>query len=169
MTTVNTEIIKTWLKTNTKDRHWLADQCGVHKQTVDGWLSAGRTIPKPAASIIQGLMNKGPSLSARLTLEEYNRAQNKASEKGQDLETWISELIKKAIQLLLIAGLLWIAACASAADSIRITPEDLTARYPSPQPGTDIALLAEPVKTYGPTRTGPSHPQDASDQATASK
>jgi hypothetical protein len=127
MPTVNTEIIKTWLKTNKKDRHWLADQCGVHKQTVDGWLSAGRTIPKPAASIIQGLMNKGPSLAARLTLDEYNRAQNKAAESGKTLETWISDLIKTAIQLLLLAGLLWLVACAAAAADIALLAEPQTA------------------------------------------
>lgn len=90
---MNTETIKTWLKANKKDRHWLASQCGVHKQTVDGWLSAGRTIPAPSAKIIRGIMSKGAGvLNPRLTLEEYNQAQALAAQKGQSLEDWISEL-----------------------------------------------------------------------------
>lgn len=34
--------IKMWLKQNGLTRDWLADQCGVAKRSVDGWLSGGR-------------------------------------------------------------------------------------------------------------------------------
>ena len=36
-----------WLKQNNKTREWLADQCGVVKRSVDGWLSGGKLTDTP--------------------------------------------------------------------------------------------------------------------------
>ncbi len=125
---MNPETIKTWLKSNRKDRQWLADKCGVHKQTVDGWLSANRTISAPAATIIRGLMKGSAALNPRLTLEEYNRAQSIAHAKGQSLEDWISELIKGAIKLLIAAGLIWLAASCAKASTTSTAPKAVPGR-----------------------------------------
>lgn len=110
------ETIKSWLKHNQKDRKWLADQCGVHKQTVDGWLSANRPISAPSAKIIRGIISKGGgALNPRLTLEQYQQAQAAANSKNLSLEEWIAELIKSAIKLIILGALIGglIAACSA--------------------------------------------------------
>lgn len=99
--------IKAWLKLIKKDRAWLADQCGVSAPTVDGWLSAGRNIPEPAAKIIRQLMLQGASLNPKLTLEQYNMASAKAAAKNQTLEEWISDLIKNSLKLSVLGGVLY--------------------------------------------------------------
>lgn len=104
------ETIKDWLKSNHKDRHWLARECGVHKQTVDGWLSAGRPISTPAANILAGIIKGKKTLNPRLTLEEYNKAQNAAAAAGQTLEEWISSVIVSALKLVILVGILWVLA-----------------------------------------------------------
>jgi hypothetical protein len=104
---VKPETIKSWLKANQKDRQWLANQCGVHKQTVDGWLSANRPISAPSANIIKGIISKGwGALNPRLTLEQYQRAQAAATQKGMSLEDWIADLIKTAIKLIIFAAII---------------------------------------------------------------
>jgi len=105
---VKPEIIKAFLKAQNKDRHWLARQCNVSKQTVDGWLSANRPISAPATQILKGLIDGTKSINPRLTLEEYNRAQVIAAKKGMTLEEWISSLIVAALKLVIIGGILWI-------------------------------------------------------------
>ena len=88
--------IKQWLKTISRTRHWLAEQCGVSKLTVDGWMN-GRTIPKPAATIINNLMFKMAPITPRFSIEEYNRIQQAAKAEKMSIEAWIEKTIIKAI------------------------------------------------------------------------
>ena len=60
--------IKDWLSSTGNDRKWLGDQCHVEKSTVDGWLSAGRSIPKPAFSILKTLMGEKTQINPRISL-----------------------------------------------------------------------------------------------------
>jgi hypothetical protein len=50
------EEIKAWLKTANRDRPWLAKQTGVHKRTVDNWLSSPQEIPESTQRLIRKLM-----------------------------------------------------------------------------------------------------------------
>lgn len=54
--------IDQWLKTNKKDRRWLAERCGVSYGQVNNWMSKNREIPKKAMIIIDNLMSQ-PKLS----------------------------------------------------------------------------------------------------------
>jgi hypothetical protein len=89
--------IKDWLEASDRDRHWLAEQCGVSKPTVDGWLSAGRTIPAPALKLIHRLMHGPGSINPILTLVEFQAAQQAARTAGLTLDAWISRLIRDEI------------------------------------------------------------------------
>lgn len=48
--------IKQWLKSIDKDRFWLAEVTHSSKKTVDGWLSASKSIPMAKQDIIKMLM-----------------------------------------------------------------------------------------------------------------
>lgn len=52
------ERIKEWLKAIDKDRFWLAEKTHSSKKTVDGWLSAGKSIPLAKQDIIENLMKE---------------------------------------------------------------------------------------------------------------
>lgn len=53
--------VRSWLKKSIrKDRQWLADECGVHKRTVDNWLSSKRPIPLRARKLIITKMGQVP-------------------------------------------------------------------------------------------------------------
>lgn len=52
------ERIKEWLKATDKDRFWLAEKTHSSKKTVDGWLSAGKSIPLAKQDIIESLMKE---------------------------------------------------------------------------------------------------------------
>lgn len=85
--------IKTWLKEQRRSRALLADQLGVSAATVDGWLSAGRTIPGPSLKLISNLMNDNMTINPKLSLNDYAKAQRKADEAGLSLIEWIENLI----------------------------------------------------------------------------
>lgn len=96
--------IKDWLAVKGKDRDWLAKQCHVSKTTVDGWLSAGRTIPKPALSILKDLMGGKTTLNPRISLTTFLGAQHLADEKGMTLTEWIEWLIDEEVRKLEKSG-----------------------------------------------------------------
>lgn len=91
------EDIKVWLTEAGKSREWLADECGVSVATVNGWLSAGRSIPGPALRIIERLRNGAPELNPRLSVTELLAAQQKARAMGLTLDEWLGELIRKEV------------------------------------------------------------------------
>lgn len=98
--------IKRWLKQIGQDRTWLANQCGVSKSTVDGWLGEGtqRPIPGPSRRLIETLMNQKMSINPKLNLNEYARIQQLATQRNISVTEWIEDCIKKAL-LLFIFGL----------------------------------------------------------------
>lgn len=53
------EGIKAWLaRYPDRDRNWLAEQCGVSKNTVNNWLSTSIELPAKTVLIIENLMRK---------------------------------------------------------------------------------------------------------------
>jgi hypothetical protein len=103
---MNPSQIKTWLKTTGKDRHWLAEKCGVHKSTVDGWLS-GRPIPKPALAVLSGLIYKDEPISPRFTIEQFAKIQQKAKAEGMSVDSWIERAVLKSLLLIVVGFLGW--------------------------------------------------------------
>ena len=93
---LNPEQIKVWLKQTGKDRHWLATKCAVHKSTVDGWFS-NRVIPKPAISIITGLMFEDKPIAPKFTLEQFTKIQRQAEKEGVPVDEWISNTVLNSI------------------------------------------------------------------------
>ncbi len=89
--------IKEWLAKVGKDREWLAKECHVSKPTVNGWLSAGRTIPRPAMSILKALMGKRIAINPSLPISTFMKAQDLATEKQTTLDGWIEGLIDDEI------------------------------------------------------------------------
>jgi len=72
--------IKTWLRSNGKDREWLAAQLNTTKSVVDSWFST-RGFPKDRLAAIQELMEPEDSTSLiriPFTDEEFQRAQQAA-------------------------------------------------------------------------------------------
>lgn len=94
---MNESELKKWLDQAGKDRRWLAHQCGVSKATVDGWLSAGRKIPAPAAKLISRLVNGPDTLNPTLSMREFLAAQRAATTAGLTLDEWIARLIREEI------------------------------------------------------------------------
>lgn len=84
------ESIKEWLASHpSRDRTWLAEQCGVSKNTVNNWLSTSIAVPAKASRLIENLMRADleaarsaqPTPDQNLVLEvrpetfdRYNRA-----------------------------------------------------------------------------------------------
>ena len=95
---ISGEEIKRWLADIGEDREWLARQCHVSKPTVNGWLSAGRTIPKPTLSILKSLMGKRISINPALPITTFMKAQDLAEKESKTLDGWIEGLIDKEIQ-----------------------------------------------------------------------
>lgn len=95
---ISGEEIKHWLSSNGKSREWLARQCHVSKATVNGWLSAGRTIPKPTLSILKSLMGRRISINPSLPISTFIKAQDLANQAHTTLDGWIEGLIDKEIK-----------------------------------------------------------------------
>lgn len=100
------ETIKAWLKTNNKDRAWLATQCGVSIHTVNGWFAKGanRDIPKPSQTVIAALMHSEP-VTPRFSLDQYERIQKKAADAGMSVSEWVEAAIKAALLLTVLSTL----------------------------------------------------------------
>lgn len=69
--------IAAWLGKIGRDRHWLAEQCGASKPTVDGWFSK-KGFPRPALRIISALMAGEVAMdddlsSVTFSLEEFGQ------------------------------------------------------------------------------------------------
>lgn len=92
---ITAETIKDWLSEQRRDRAWLAEKCHVSKPTVDGWLSANRPIPGPAARLIEQLMDGGVPLSPALDLHTWQRLTEKAKSRGLSIEKFIEEVLKR--------------------------------------------------------------------------
>lgn len=90
--------IKEWLTKINKDRDWLAKECHVSKTTVDGWLSAGRNIPKPTFAHLKALMGRKTVINPMVTLTTFLRAQEIARSQNLSLDAWIEFIIDKEIQ-----------------------------------------------------------------------
>lgn len=102
---MNPEQIKDWLKKIEKDRFWLAEQCGVAKSTVDGWMSkkSKRPIPKPSQAIISGLMYNDSPFAPKFKLEEFAKIQQRAKLENISVDAWIERAILAALMILAIA------------------------------------------------------------------
>jgi hypothetical protein len=90
---MNADEIKDWLDSIGKDRHWLAEKCGVKKNTVDGWLSNGRPISGPALLVLKELMNPGRPLTPALDYTTWKRLEAKAAMRRISLEQLIAEIL----------------------------------------------------------------------------
>ena len=106
------ENVNAWLKKIKKDRFWLAEQCGVHKRTVDSWFFKKSEIPAKALLTIYDLMFKQGHLSTEEELvvdesgmvtlelefdsEQYQIIKTEAERRGLDAGTYCSELIQNA-------------------------------------------------------------------------
>lgn len=106
------ENIKAWLKQMKKDRFWLAEQCGVHKRTVDSWFFKKSEIPAKALLTIYNLMSKQGYLPSEadsvvnefgmvpveleFDRERYEVMEAEAERRGLDVSTYCSELLKDA-------------------------------------------------------------------------
>lgn len=65
--------IDQWLKTNKKDRRWLAERCGVSYGQVNNWMSKNREIPKKAMIIIDNLMSQPkPSGDSQVSIPDFD-------------------------------------------------------------------------------------------------
>ncbi len=73
------EEIREWLRENGKNREWLADQCGVHKTTVNNWFS-NRPIPGSSLATIRILMDQKPTAAEagliQFSANEYERIES---------------------------------------------------------------------------------------------
>ncbi|MCD8061921.1 MAG: hypothetical protein LUE13_06225 [Akkermansiaceae bacterium] len=103
------ENVKAWLKQIKKDRFWLADQCGVHKRTVDSWFFKKSEIPAKALLTIYDLMadqgyfssktnpivNKSDMISLKVKLDNdlYQIIQAEAKRHDLDINTFCSDFI----------------------------------------------------------------------------
>ncbi len=92
-TSPTTAAIREYLKKNSKDRHWLADQIGVSKHTVDGWF-AGREIPKSASLAIRKLIGGPPQVDVKISLSEWQRLSDKAAKEGISIDALIAAIVK---------------------------------------------------------------------------
>ena len=89
------DIIKDWLDEQGKDRHWLAEKCGVKKATVDGWLSNGRPIPATALIVLRDVMNPGRPLTPSLEYSTWKRLEAKAEMRRKSLEDFVAEILRR--------------------------------------------------------------------------
>ena len=99
--------IKIWLKQSGHDRNWLAEQCGVKKNTVNNWLSTSIDLPAKSLRIIESMMKADaekldtlqPSLShivIRVNSDDFDAWSRAALAKGQILTDWVIESIREA-------------------------------------------------------------------------
>ena len=77
---------------------------GCSKHAVVSWENDRNTIPVWVAARIRA---EKPTINPRLTLEQFQAAQAAAAKKGQTLEEWIADLVKAAVSLFVIGGLLY--------------------------------------------------------------
>lgn len=105
--------IKQWLRRTNKDRKWLANAVGVHKRTVDNWLSSPKEIPTSTQILIQSLMDadakaeaeaaKAPAIPDNLLVLEvdgtrFDAYSEAARYRGETLKGWaMSELDRAAL------------------------------------------------------------------------
>lgn len=64
------DTVRDWLAATGRNRDWLADQCGVSKRTVDGWLSS-RSAPPLAEKFIERLMKEDSLSDLALSYEDW--------------------------------------------------------------------------------------------------
>jgi hypothetical protein len=95
---ITAESIRAWLKEQGKDRAWLAAMCNVSKATVNGWLSADRSIAKPSLRIIEQLMNAGITILPSLDLVTWKKLAEKAARRRITVEALIEEILRKEAQ-----------------------------------------------------------------------
>lgn len=103
--------VKHWLKSIGKNRHWLAEQCGTEKGTVNNWLSPSGPFPATAMLKLQALMSQyKPELSEsndtilphRIILDisedRMKQYEQIASEQGISLRQWLTEQADQAVK-----------------------------------------------------------------------
>ena len=72
--------------------------CNVSKATVNGWLSADRSIAKPSLRIIEQLMNAGITILPSLDLVTWKKLAEKAARRRITVEALIEEILRKEAQ-----------------------------------------------------------------------
>jgi hypothetical protein len=100
--------IKMWLKHTGQTRAWLATQCRVSPTTVDGWLSANRSIPGPSLAIIEELMSNRRTVNPKLSLSDYARVQRAADTEGISVTQWIENAIRKTLMLTILGAVIYL-------------------------------------------------------------
>lgn len=88
---LNSESLKRWLADIQEDRHWLADQIGVSKRTLDNWFSDGFPLyaQKSIARLKKELDSKDPEIeesAIQLTICQWKELHRRALACGFDDE-----------------------------------------------------------------------------------
>lgn len=74
---------------------------GCSKSAVIAWENAQNAIPE----WVWKMLKQKPSIMPTFSIDEFAAMQKKANEKGQTLQEWIESLIKSALTIAFLAGL----------------------------------------------------------------
>jgi len=94
MKTPTPQQINQWLEHTGRSRADLAKDLNVSAETVKGWLSSKRPITGAALQLLQILMKPTPVINPEFSLEEWNKIQALAEEKGISTREWINSVLK---------------------------------------------------------------------------
>lgn len=87
--------VERWLEKIGKDRAWLAAQCKVSRNTVKGWLSAGRPITGAAEALIERLMDEQQRIDPEFSLSEWTKMEERARLEGfASTQDWVDHVLK---------------------------------------------------------------------------
>jgi hypothetical protein len=99
---MNLQELRNWLKSNGKNRQWLADRCKVSIHTVNGWFG-GKPISGSAQAIIGTLKGQAPEITAKVNLQEWSNLQKAADKEEMRIDDWIIAKLKEAAAKALLA------------------------------------------------------------------
>ena len=95
---IETNDLKRWLKANGKNRNWLANECNVAKQTVDGWFTR-KALPPMALPIISRLMADANVAVLKFTFDEWKSIMSTMEKSGYtDYQEFAVDVIKNHTQ-----------------------------------------------------------------------
>lgn len=98
------EELRSYRKQNKLTQAALASRLDVKTRTVVAWENGQNPIPK---WVSDRLKNESLRLNPKMDYETFQAAQSAAAAKGQSLEQWIADLIKNAVGLFMLAGILY--------------------------------------------------------------
>lgn len=102
---VDADSVKQWLGEISKDRHWLADEVGVSKRTLDNWFSEGFPLyaKKSIMRLRRELEFKPPELAETkisLTLPQWRELAKRAKSAGfEDEMEYVVAVLAKSLNV----------------------------------------------------------------------